>query len=168
MKDLRPLLEELRKLSKEIEWVEFKKENANPQLIGEYISALSNSAALEDKTYAYMVWGLDDSTHEIVGTQFDPKHTKKGNEELESWLLRLLEPKIDFRFNYVSCENDKTVVVLEIKTNYFKHPVAFRGIEYIRIGSYKKILREYPEKERESYGGFLIKFHLKKRLQNMI
>lgn len=147
MKDFRSLLEELRKLSKETEWAEFKKDNADPQSIGEYISALSNSAALEEKTYAFLVWGLDDSTHEIVGTTFDPKHKKIGNEELESWLLKLLEPKIDFQFNYVLCENDNSVVILEIKTN-FKHPVRFNGIEYIRIGSYKKKLREFPEKER--------------------
>lgn len=147
MKDFRPLLDELRKLSRETEWAEFKKDNTDPQSIGEYISALSNSAALEEKTHAYLVWGLDDATHEIVGTQFDPKQTKKGNEELESWLLRLLEPKIDFQFNYVPCEDNLNVIILEIKTS-FKHPVRFDGIEYIRIGSYKKKLREFPEKER--------------------
>ena len=33
-------------------------------------------------------------------------------------------------------------------------PVAFRGIEYIRVGSYKKRLREHPEKERALWAVF--------------
>jgi hypothetical protein len=40
------LLHELRKLPNETEWVEFKANYADPQEIGEYISALSNAAAL--------------------------------------------------------------------------------------------------------------------------
>jgi len=41
------LLHELRQLPKETEWVEFKCNYANPEKIGEYISALANSAALK-------------------------------------------------------------------------------------------------------------------------
>ena len=37
---------ELRKLPKECPWVEFKRNNDNPEEIGEYLSAISNSAAL--------------------------------------------------------------------------------------------------------------------------
>lgn len=43
---LRSLVRELAKLSDETEWVEFKCNNKQPQMIGEYISALSNAAAL--------------------------------------------------------------------------------------------------------------------------
>ena len=43
---LASLLRELCKLPRETEWVEFKVNNAEPQEIGEYISALANSAAL--------------------------------------------------------------------------------------------------------------------------
>ena len=147
VKDYNTLLTELLKLPTETGWLEFKKSNENPQEIGEYISALSNSAALDEKTYAYMVWGIDDTTHEIVGTPFNPERTKKGNEELESWLLRLLQPKIDFRFISIPVKG-LSVILLEIKTN-FKHPVKFSGVEYIRVGSNKKKLSEFPEKERE-------------------
>ncbi|MGV8150082.1 MAG: helix-turn-helix domain-containing protein, partial [Alkaliphilus sp.] len=82
---LESLVKELTSLSNETEWVEFKVNIKNPQLIGEYISALSNSAALEEKKYAYLLWGIDDLTHEIVGTSFEPKKFKKGNEEFENW-----------------------------------------------------------------------------------
>ena len=40
------LVRELISLPRETEWVEFKHNNDDPQTIGEYISALSNSAAL--------------------------------------------------------------------------------------------------------------------------
>ena len=42
-------MHELLKLPDETEWVEFKHNNAEPQEIGEYISVLSNSAALVGK-----------------------------------------------------------------------------------------------------------------------
>jgi ATP-dependent DNA helicase RecG len=92
------LLHELRKLPNETEWVEFKCNNSDPVEIGEYISALSNSAPLNDKANAYIVWGINDINHEIEGTSFLPSRTKKGNEELENWLLYLLSPQIHFRF----------------------------------------------------------------------
>jgi predicted HTH transcriptional regulator len=66
--------------------VEFKHNNANPDEIGEYSSALANSATLLGKDAAYIVWGIEDTTHRVVGTTFQPRRVKKGNEELENWL----------------------------------------------------------------------------------
>jgi predicted HTH transcriptional regulator len=60
------LLQELRKLSSETEWVEFKHNNDNPEEIGEYLSALANGAALMGKAHAYLVWGVDNKTHCII------------------------------------------------------------------------------------------------------
>ena len=108
------LLSELRKLLKETEWVEFKYNNADPQEIGEQISALANSAALAGKTRSYLVWGIEAATHNILGTDFQPKNRKIGNEELENWLLRLLTPKINFSFYDINTEQGK-VVLLEIE-----------------------------------------------------
>ena len=69
-----------------------------------------------------------------------------GNEELENWLLRLLEPKIDFRF-FVVPIGGHSVILLEIP-RATRHPVRFSGQEFIRVGSYKKKLKDFPEKER--------------------
>ena len=140
------LLHELQALPRETEWVEFKVDNDEPQAIGEYISALANSAALVGKAFAYLVWGVRDGDHAVVGTTFDPRAARNGNEELESWLLRLLEPKLEFRFLTVDVDG-LHVVLLEI-SRAMVHPVRFHGQEYIRIGSYKKKLKDYPEKER--------------------
>lgn len=150
--EMRGILSELRKLPRETEWVEFKHNNADPDEIGEYLSALANSAALAGKINAWLVWGVRDDNHEVIGTTFDPACAKIGNEELESWLLRLLTPKIDFRFHTVQVEG-ANVVLLEIGAA-FRHPVQFKGVEYIRIGSYKKKLKDFPEKERQLWRTF--------------
>ena len=43
------LIDELRNLPAETSWVEFKENNADPQMIGKLISALSNAARLADQ-----------------------------------------------------------------------------------------------------------------------
>lgn len=140
------LVRELCKLPKETEWVEFKVDNDNPQEIGEYLSALANSAALVGKAFAYIVWGVEAETHQVVGTRFATTSAKVSNEELENWLLRLLTPKIHFRFFEVTVDG-KMVVLLEIE-RASRHPVQFQWNEFIRVGSYKKRLKDFPEKER--------------------
>ncbi|MBE3040653.1 MAG: putative DNA binding domain-containing protein [Chloroflexi bacterium] len=140
------LIHELRKQPRETEWLEFKIDDDEPQGIGEYISALSNSATLQGKVTAYVLWGVTDSEHTIVGTHFLPSARKVGNEELESWLLRLLEPKILFSFSEIDIEGCR-IVLLEIQRAAHR-PVSFSGQEYIRIGQYKKKLKDFPEKER--------------------
>jgi ATP-dependent DNA helicase RecG len=140
------LVRELCKLPQETEWAEFKVNDAEPQEIGEYLSALANSAALAGKAFAYLVWGVADGDHAIVGTRFSPRAAKVGNEELENWLLRLLAPKIHFRFFEVRVD-EQALVLLEIE-RAFRHPVQFQGLELIRVGSYKKKLKNFPEKER--------------------
>ena len=146
------LFSELCRQSGETEWIEFKRNNDNPEQIGEYLSALANSAALVGKAKAYMLWGVDNNTHVVVGTQFSPLCSKVGNENLENWLLRLLKPKIDFHF-YELVIDELSVVLLEIEAA-FRHPVQFKNQEFIRIGSYKNKLKDHPEKERELWRVF--------------
>ncbi len=143
---LASLVLELCGLPRETEWVEFKVNEAEPRATGEYISALANAAALAGKAFAYLVWGVRDEDHALVGTTFDPHVAKVGNEELESWLLRLLEPKLGFRFFSVEIDGAH-VVLLEI-ARAVRHPVRFSGQEFVRVGTYKKKLKDFPEKER--------------------
>ena len=142
MENLDLLVNELRKLPHETPWVEFKHDNYDPQMIGRSISALANSAALHEKNYAYMVWGVHDETHEIVGTKYNFQTLKKGNQELENWLRSLLSRNVDFEFHSVPM-HDVTVGVLIIgsATN---QTVMFEKVDYIRIGSYTKKLNEHP------------------------
>jgi len=147
IEELKLLIEELRALSKENEWTEFKENYYEPQLIGEYISALSNSACLENREYAYLVFGIKNITHNIVGTSFKPSKEKIGNQELENWLATLLEPKIDFKiFEFEINEKSLALFQIDSTTNT---PVKFKGEAFIRVGSYKKKLKDHPEKERK-------------------
>lgn len=141
-----PLVGKLTRLPHETEWVEFKENNADPDLIGEYISALANSAALNGQHWAYMLWGVRDSDHSIVGTKFDPQSAKVGNEDLENWLLRLLSPQLNFKFRKDE-KNSLNMVILEIEAATHR-PIQFKGIEYVRVGSYKKKLKDHHERAR--------------------
>lgn len=150
--ELQHLVEHLRSLPLETEWVEFKHNKADPQEIGEYVSALANAAALHRQDHAYLLWGVEDGSHELLGTTFRPRQVKVGNEELENWLLRLLSPRLDFRIHEGEV-NHKPVALIEIPATSHQ-PVSFAGIEYIRVGTYKKKLKDYPEKERALWALF--------------
>ncbi|HWK90615.1 MAG TPA: ATP-binding protein, partial [Longimicrobium sp.] len=139
-------------MSSELEWLEFKQNNHEPQEVGQYISAIANAAALHDQPVGFVVWGVKDGTNEIVGTTFCPRTQKEGGELLESWLARLLSPKLDFRFHEGEISG-RRVVVLEIPCAATA-PVRFEGEEYIRIGSSKKKLRDHWEKERKLWSRF--------------
>ena len=141
------LVKELIAYPNETEWLEFKTNYYNADGIGEYISALSNSATICQKAFAYMIWGINDETHEIVGTNLDIKNKKVGNENFENWLQRLLTPKIIFYFYEISIDNKK-VIVLEIQRAN-STITKFKTDGYIRIGSYKKKLSDNPLIEKE-------------------
>lgn len=147
LSQLQGLLRELCKLSAETEWVEFKNNKDEPEMIGEYISALANSAALFGKQTGYVVWGVKDEDHSVVGTKFKPSEIQHKQQELESWLLQKISPKIFFQFYEFLSEENLPVVILEIQAATHT-PVQFDGTEFIRIGSYKKKLREFSERER--------------------
>ncbi len=141
------LVAEILKSSKECEWVEFKHNNADKDDIGGYLSALANSAALHGKVNGYLIWGIEDETHEILGTTFEPKEKKVGNEELENWLLQRLSPRIHFQFHTVEIDA-KPIVLLEVPAAC-QHPVSFNNNKFVRVGTYKKKLKDFPEKEGE-------------------
>lgn len=150
---LEELVRGLCALPREAEWVEFKQDQADANEIGEYLSALSNAAALLGQPCGYLVWGVEDVTHRIVGTKFDPATTKaKGNEDLEGWLNRMLEPRLDFRFSKGTVDGH-AVAVLEVPAASSR-PVRFSGEAHIRVGSYRKKLKDQPEKEKALWRAF--------------
>ena len=147
------LFRSLTGLPHETEWIEFKHNNSNPQDVGEYISALANSAALHRKDSAYLLWGVsNDPGHPIVGTAFRPRAERHKGQEIENWLATLLTPRVDFTIHEFECDGH-AVVMFRVQPAT-SHPVAFHGTEYIRIGSYKKPLKEHVEKERALWALF--------------
>ena len=142
MENLTKLINELRKLPVETTWVEFKHNNYDPKMIGQNISALANSAALQERNRAYMLWGIENETRNIVGTEYNMQTMKKGNQEIESWLRLLLSRNADFEYHLVHIE-DKDVGVLIIHSAV-SQTVMFEKMDYIRVGSYTKKLNEFP------------------------
>lgn len=71
-RETRALLERLRALPRETEWVEFKeaKTSFDFNRLGKYFSALSNEANLKNQPSGWLVFGISDKTHAIVGTQY--------------------------------------------------------------------------------------------------
>ncbi len=128
----------------EREWFEFKENWFEKDQLGEYISSLSNSAAILGKECAYMIWGITDLDHKIVGTSFNCE-IEINNEPLKHYLARNLSPSVNFYFLETIMNNHRLVVLVipSAKTT----PTSYKDIRYIRIGSSKEKLKKYPERE---------------------
>lgn len=57
------LLAKLVSYPQETEWIEFKHNFHSEEEIGQRLSALSNSAALLNEPFGYLVFGIEDGTH---------------------------------------------------------------------------------------------------------
>jgi predicted HTH transcriptional regulator len=140
------LLVSLSAMEGETEWVEFKLNRLEHNEFGKYISALSNAALLNDEPYAYLVFGIEDGTHKLVGTTVRLATEKVGNEPLKSWVSRLLDPKCTFEF-YSKHIDGKTFEVVRIHPSY-SMPLRFKGDAYIRIDQTTQPLKNYPQREQ--------------------
>lgn len=145
--DLIALLDRLRAEPRETEWLEFKANRYEPQVLGEYLSALANSACLLGKPRGYLVFGIEDGSHAVAGTSFDPLAEKgAGNQLLPLWLSLGLQPNIGFEIHPFDYHGQR-VVLFEVHPA-FDRPVKFYGTAYVRDGTSKTELVKYPEKER--------------------
>lgn len=141
------VIDRLRAEPSEKEWFEFKRNYYPPEQIGEYLSALANSAALANQPRGYLVFGIDNDSHEVVGTTFDPYAAQvKGNQEMLHWTAAGLQPNSGFDAHVVEHPSGR-VVVFEVRPAS-DCPVSFYGTPYVRVGSSKTALAKHPEKAR--------------------
>lgn len=141
------LVDQLRAHPTETEWLEFKRSQTDAQEIGEYLSALANEARLCSQPRGYLVFGIDDGTHDVVGSPFDPYATKaKGNQDLLPWLGALLQPNPGIDVHVVQ-HQDGQVVLFGVGPARDR-PVLFGGRAFCRAGTSKTELSRHPEKER--------------------
>ena len=145
--ELKELLEELLKKDESDSYIEFKAD-LEPCLVGEYISALSNSACLRHTDFGYLVLGIEDKTKKIIGTKFNIKTAKvkseKNKESLELHLNRNITPKINYEF-YELVNDDKKVVILQI-ASADGEPTSYKQKNYCRINESKTSLGNLPQK----------------------
>ena len=149
MKDnLTEVLEDLLSREFEEDWFEFKENWFEHHALGEYISGMSNAAAMAGREHAYFIWGVDNKSHQVVGTSFD-YHCDVKNEPLEHYLARQIKPDLDFSFDELAFRG-KRIVVLTIPAAK-DVPSSFDKTRYFRIGSSKVNLMDYPEREAKLF-----------------
>ena len=145
---LNDVLDALRRGERERGVVEFKSNLDQQEEIGQYISALANTAALEGAERAWVVWGVADGSLAVTGSTFDPFNAKAKpakdkaqrpdstpNQGLIMWLQQMTLPRADFEFHALAHPQGR-VVLLEIHPAR-SAPVAFQHVRYVRVDSHK-------------------------------
>lgn len=148
MKNLEDTVKRMCAKDDEQEWFEFKENWFEPVQLGEYVSALSNAAAYHQEENAFFIWGVNDETHEIVGTDFN-QYCDYNREPYQNYLARNLSPSIGFEFEDLVIDGKKVVVLIIPSAKNV--PTAFNESRYIRIGSSKANLKDYPEREKKLF-----------------
>lgn len=149
--ELIALVDRLRALPSETEWCEWKRNHVTPADLGDYLSALANEAALHRQPRGYLLFGIDDATHEVIGTTFDPYKTKgKGNQDLLPWLSAGLVPNPGIETHVIDHPHGRVVALAVGPAR--AQPVGFYGIQWVRAGTSKTQLSRHPEKARALWG----------------
>ncbi|TFL20275.1 ATP-binding protein [Jannaschia formosa] len=146
----RRLIDDLRARPSETAWLEFKENKADGPMIGKLVSALSNAARLSDQHYAYIVWGIRDGDHEIVGTDFEPGTKREQGQPLEMWLASRLRPSIALQFQTLEHRGHR-LVLLSIPAAP-SAPVEFDRTAFLRIGEATPRLSDHPERLAALWG----------------
>ncbi|ROI07389.1 transcriptional regulator [Kaistella haifensis] len=131
---LKGTLDDLRSLDSENEIVEFKeaKNNYDFTKLGKYFSALSNEANLCSKPYGWLVFGIKDNDHSIVGTQY--RSERKDLDKLKGEIANKTTNRISFIEIYELPEPEGRVVMFKIPAAPKGIPVSFDGHYYARDG----------------------------------
>ena len=140
------LIDDLAALPAETSWAEFKESNADPERIGQLISAIANAARLADRDFGYVVWGVRDDSHAVRGTACEPDAKTVRREPLAFHLSQRLSPDVAFDFRHVKHPKGR-MVLLEIPAAAHA-PVEYGRTAYIRIGSATPRLADRPERQK--------------------
>lgn len=129
--ELLVILSNLLKVS-ENECVEFKraKNNFDVDTLGKYFSALGNEANLKNKLYSWIIFGVDDKTHELTSTNYcidnDFNKVKKQISDNTT-------DNISFIEIYTIVVNGKRVIMFQVPAASGT-PINWKGFPYERIG----------------------------------
>jgi ATP-dependent DNA helicase RecG len=100
--------------------------------IGKYFSALANEANLRDHDRAWLVFGVDNKTRKVVGTDYRPEPARL--QSLKMQMAEATEPSITLRNIHELAHPDGRVLLLEIPAAPLGLPVAWKGHYYARAG----------------------------------
>ena len=134
LQDLKQLLDELIS-TWENEVIEFKQadNSYSTDKIAQYLSALSNEANLRDKEWAWLVFGVNNKTRQIIGTNYRPE--KEHLDSLKQQMIDCVEPK-GFTFRDIIEYNhlNGRVIIFKIPSAPKGIPIACKGHYYARAG----------------------------------
>ena len=134
-KELAAILDKLCRLPAETEVVEFKeaKNTYHFDKIGKYFSALSNEANLKGKSCAWLVFGVENKNHAVVGSTF--RSSRKDLDSLKGEIAAKTINRITFiEIHELNTVGGKRVVLFQIPAAPKGLPIAFDGHYYGRDG----------------------------------
>ncbi len=118
----------------ETEWLEFKKASHSYSFdkLGKYFSALSNEARLKNQEAGWLVFGVQDKSHKVVGTRFRPNRS-----DLDS-LKKEIANKTSNHLTFIEIHElslpEGRVLMFEIPLALPGVPTAWEGHFYGRDG----------------------------------
>jgi len=126
------ILQELRNLPSETEWFEFKEANDNFSTndIGKYFSALCNEANLLAKEESWLIFGINDKTHQITGTDY--RTDKIRLQSLKQQIAEETTNRVSFIEIHEIEVDGKRVIMFQIPPAPVGIPVAWKGHYYGR------------------------------------
>jgi ATP-dependent DNA helicase RecG len=137
-------LDELRALSAETEWVEFKTaaQSFDIDELGRYVSSLANEANLHEQACGWLIFGVKDhrdpatGLRPVVGSAF--KNSASTLNELKRHIAQGTSPAIAFQavieFPHPDCAAGSRVLMFQIPPAPRGMPVSWKGHWYGRVG----------------------------------
>lgn len=118
----------------ENEVIEFKQasNDYSTDKIGEYFSALSNEANLRLADRSWLVFGIDDKSRQVVGSEY--RFDVERLHGLKSQIAQNTQPSITFRDIHILQHISGRVVLFEIPAAPRGIPIAWKGHYFARAG----------------------------------
>lgn len=133
------ILDQLLSRGSEGEILELKsRKNMSDEDMGKYFSALSNEANLQNAESAWMVFGVDDKTHDIVNSEY--KRSVDSINALKLYIADNCTDRMTYRNVYELTIGSNRVLMFEIPPARPGVPTAFKREYYARIGESLTIL----------------------------
>lgn len=129
--ELNKILDELLS-NPENECVEFKKAENNFDIdtLGKYFSALGNEANLKNKQYSWIVFGVDDKTHELTNTNF---YNDNNFNKVKKQISDNTTDNIGFIEIYEFTRDNNRVIMFQVPAASGT-PINWKGFPYGRNG----------------------------------
>ncbi|MBX7062702.1 MAG: putative DNA binding domain-containing protein [Pyrinomonadaceae bacterium] len=118
----------------ENEVVEFKNvsDSYSTSKIGEYFSALANEANLRDKERAWLIFGVDNQSRKVVGSDYRPIRERLA--QLKNDIATGAEPRVTFREIHEVFIDGLRVIMFEIPAAPRGIPISWNGHYHARAG----------------------------------